>query len=419
MAKKRIKFFGGSSEKPIENVELSEKTPVKRIIIAALLLVLGIALIGVAVRGWLSVDDGWRQISPSGSLAVRGGADIIFQYDIGKGELSARDENFELTALYSEACEAVYGMFDADVNLSSKNNIYYLCRNTGQSVTVEEPLYKAFELALGCGTRFIYAQPMFDTYFNVFFEEDDEIAEQYDPTRNSEMKSFLDELASFVNDESSVKLELLGDCKVILTVSEEYRAFAEKNGITAYIGFSFAKNAFAVDYLADTIEAQGYTYGNISSNDGFIRNLDGRGTQYSFNLFNKKDGSISLAARFDYSRPTSLVFMRAYGLSESDGIYHTYEDGTVTHGYLDPVTGIPKNSLQDLVAYSENTGCAKILMSVMPIFIADTLDEMKLASLSDTGIHSIRFDGEYIIRSDKNASVTALENVGGTVYKLK
>lgn len=71
-----------------------------------------------------------------------------------------------------------------------------------------------------------------------------------------------------------MNVELLGGNQVKLSVSDDYLAFAEKNFISDFIDFSWMKNAFITDYVADVMIDNGYTLGSLTSYDGFTRNLD-------------------------------------------------------------------------------------------------------------------------------------------------
>ena len=78
-------------------------------------------------------------------------------------------------------------------------------------------------------------------------------------------------------------LELLGGNQVKLNVADAYLQFAKANEITEFINFYWLKNAFIVDYMAEELEAAGFTGGIISSFDGFQRNLGATKGSYSQN----------------------------------------------------------------------------------------------------------------------------------------
>ena len=83
------------------------------------------------------------------------------------------------------------------------------------------------------------------------------------------------------------------------------------------------KNAFIADYLADTLEAEGFTSGYLSSYDGFTRNLDRRRNEYAFNLFDRQGSDVNLPAKMRYTAPLSIVFLRDYPMGEQDK-WHYY-----------------------------------------------------------------------------------------------
>ena len=76
-------------------------------------------------------------------------------------------------------------------------------------------------------------------------------------------------VAAFTQNPDDISLELPGENQVCLHVSDAYQAYAAEMGYTAYLDFFWMKNAFLIDYLADTIRGEGYQLGIISSKDGF------------------------------------------------------------------------------------------------------------------------------------------------------
>ena len=76
-------------------------------------------------------------------------------------------------------------------------------------------------------------------------------------------------VAAFTQNPDDISLELSGENQVCLHVSDAYQAYAAEMGYTAYLDFFWMKNAFLIDYLADTIRGEGYQLGIISSKDGF------------------------------------------------------------------------------------------------------------------------------------------------------
>ena len=84
--------------------------------------------------------------------------------------------------------------------------------------------------------------------------------------------------------------------------------------------------------------------------------------------------------------------------------YYCYADGTERHAYVDANDGLCKNSLDTLVSYSNDSSCAKVLLSVMPIYVSNEFKQEDLISLAENGIYSIWFDGT-LVRHNENAAV--------------
>ena len=69
------------------------------------------------------------------------------------------------------------------------------------------------------------------------------------------------------------------------------------------------KNAFLIDYLADTIRGEGYQLGIISSKDGFVRCLDETGEkEYRYPLYHLSGNEIQSYGTMTYEGPKSIVF---------------------------------------------------------------------------------------------------------------
>ncbi len=395
--------------KPVEKIELPEKVSKKRVVLVAVLLVVGLAFIAFALVSWLSKGNGWTEIQPTQASAQSVSGDFIFQYELGNhAELSATAEHKALAALYGEACSTAYRLFTAEAEFTKVNNLYYINRHVGEEIEVDPALYAAFELFEKHGSRLMYAAPLMIDYKNMFTSDDDVIAAEFDPYKNADIAKFAADACIFIDNNAHVSLQLLGNNKVCLFVSEEYLAFAKENGIVEFINFYPVRNALAIDYVAGVLKENGFTAGNITSYDGFTRDLDTRDISYSYNLFAKVDGKIYSAARFEYTGAKSIVFLRAFSISARDDTYYEYENGDVRHPFVDTADGLCKNSLENLVAYSDGLGCADILLSVLPAYVADSFDSAALFKHSERGVHCIYFDGTDICYDEEGAVLNGI-----------
>ncbi len=374
---------------PVERVELSSKHLVLRIAAAALLLLIGAGALAYAFGNFMSGEDGWREIEVSASNELTCGSDFVFSYNIGASGASASAEARAVTALYTQAATHAYRVFDTVQSWEGVGNLYDVNHRPNEIVEVDPVLYGAFSLLEKYGSRAIYLGPVYAVYQSLFFCQDDGAAAEFDPFVNEAMAAFVSEGAAFARDPAAVELELLGDDRVRLNVSEDYLAWAEYNEAEDFLDFFWLKNAFVADYLADTLTEGGYTYGALSSYDGYIRNLDGSGVSYSLNLFDRAD-SLLQAGVLNYTGPAALVTLRAYPTG-GDGLsrYYQWENGDIRTPFVDLSDGLCRTALPQLTCWSKTAGCAEIALKMAPLYITDGFDPAPLEDLAGEGIWTV------------------------------
>ena len=376
--------------KPVTKVRLNEKYAGVRLALVVLLVLIAAAAFAYGIFSFLRQEPGWVEIeADSGSGATCAG-EFVFLYELGAGELSATAEKKALTLLYTEAAKQAYQLFNSDTFFEGVPNVYALNRPPNEVLDVDAALYDAFALLQSYGNRNLYMAPIYARYDDLFSCNDDGQTDDFDPYRSSAVAAEYQELAAYAADPNQVEVQLLGNGKVCLFVSEEYLAYAAENGVTEFIDFFWMKNAFITDFLADRLTENGYTHGTLSSYDGFSRNLDGRDTAYSLNLYDRVGRTVYEAAVLEYSGARSFVSLRDHKLTQMDSRhYYEYADGETRSSYLDIEDGRCRSAVPDLTAYSAQMGCAQLLLEVSPLYIADGLDEAALNALSARGIFSV------------------------------
>ena len=406
-------------EKPVQKIELSEKGVTKRAILAVALLAFGLIFIGYSVYNWLSRDNGWTKIEPTKITAESAAADLNLIYELGVSDMASTAEYKAVSALYTELCANAFRIFHADYGYDGVHNPYYINRNIGQQIEVDPALYRAFEQIEQSGNRFLYAAPFYTEYRNMFTDTEDHSAAQLDPYKNESVAEYFSQLSAFTSSEEHVDLELLGDDRVRLVVSDEFKTFADENGIDCFIDFFWAKNAFIVDYIADSLVAEGYVYGSISSVDGFMRTFDTRDGSFTYELLGRVGKNAYKAGKLEYDGKNSIVFLRSFKLYDTDMIYYRYKDGTERHAYIDVNDGLCKNALDTLTAYSAELSCGQVLLLAMPVYVANELDVESLASLADKGIYSLWFDDTVLCYNEEGAVIKDLYDDGKTKFFAK
>jgi hypothetical protein len=240
-------------------------------------------------------------------------------------------------------------------------------------------------------------------YERVFGCKIDAEAESFDPAKNAEQAAYVGEIAAFANDPAHIALELLENNQVRLKVSDDYLAYIRQNELSRLLDFSWMKNAFIVDYLAKTLLDNGFSNGYLASFDGFTRNLDTRGEQYSFNLFNREENNIDLPAVMHYKKATSIVFLRDYPMSAQDEtLYYVYDSGESVTTFVDPADGMRKNALHNLVSYSTEVGCAQLLLQICPVYLRSSFSAGELNALTASGTYSIWFNDRTLCYNQKD-----------------
>lgn len=369
--------------KPVERVELDEKNTKARITLVILAVVIAVIAFGYAIGSSTSVDHGWREIEADGAAGMNCSQDFQFNYYLGGSGMSAAAELKAITNLYTQATTTAYHAFNANELGQGTNNLFFLNRNVNTPIQVDPVLYQAFETVNSLDSRYVFMAPVFAEYHSLFFCSEDWETAGFDPYQNEDIRQYVAQVAAFARSPEHVRIDLMGDHTLQLTVSDEYLAFAKENGIVNLVDFYWMKDAFIIDYLARVMEENGYNRGAISSYDGFVRCLSADQLGYSFHLYDLLEGStVCKAARLNYTGCTSLVHLHSFPLNKEKELYfYQFDDGTVRTPHVDMADGLSKTALPALIGTSRTVGCAEMLLRLLPYYAADNLDAAGLRRL--------------------------------------
>lgn len=409
-------FFGGEKctpdVKPVTKIELEEKNPTGRIIAIVALIIIAAMAFAYAANLLFSGESGWREVSIRSDRAYTCGDDFRFMYDIGSGNLSASAEYKQLSLLYTDAMEKAYFVFDDEFLRNDVKNVAYISRHVGEEVEVDSLLYSALEKMDGEKLKLLYLAPVYYDYADLLDSTDDEEAKSHDPYENDEIRNYFSKVTALINA-GDIRLELLGDCKVKLTMSEDYKSLMDENGIKNYLDFYWLKDALIIDYIADTIIAAGFENGYITSYDGYTRYLGGS-EEISSDIVVRDGKSLYRAATFKMNRACASVCMRDFGLSAGEMYdFYVYADGTSRTRYVSPEDGLCKAATDMLFVYSEKLSCFETALSASDIFIADSLGD----DISIDGADVIYREGKEFFASGDVGLIVASE--GFTVSEIK
>lgn len=404
--------------KPVEKVELSERYVGLRVVLFLVLLVVGVSAIAYGIRSFFGTKEGWTAVGTEMSAGAGAGNEFIFMYRLGsRDDMSVVAENKAVTAAYAKALEHSYQLFHSNQSFENVPNIYYINQHPNQVIKVDDLLYRAFATAAEYEDRNLYLAPVYESYDDIFFCEDDSQIVDYDPCTNEEVAALYREMAVFAGDPESVEVRLLGDNEIQLYVSDDYLKYGRQNDVSKWIDFSWMKNAFIVDFLAEELAAQGFTAGTISSYDGFARNMDDSGETFALNIYNREQEEIRQVAAMQYSLPRSFVTLRDYPMNAPDKYrYYQLDNGQIRTSYLDVADGLCKSAVDSLYSYSTEHGCAQILMEIAPLYIADAMQEPALWELAENGIYSLYCRDHVILYNDASLKLTELYAAEGLIY---
>ena len=403
---------------PINRIELSDQNTRRRWALLIALMVVAVVSIGLGIHYALEVDPGWHDIQAICDEPNYSG-EFVLMYDFSKVEGNAAADQKTLTLLYSDAMEEAYRIFDKDADVEGRKNLHYLSTHPNETVTVDAPLYEALHLLTESENRCIYLAPVYAEYSRVLNAETEVEARSYDPRFDPEAAEYIEQLMGFVGEKEAVNLELLGSNQVRLQVSDGYLAFAQANEILEYLDLGWMRNAFVADYVAAILTDRGYTAGYLASFDGFTRSLSDAG-ELNLNIFHREGSDIYAPAKMTYQAPMSIVFFRDYPLSDLDRwTYFVYEDGSITSLVVDPENGVSETCIPDLTCYGSGTGCAQILLKMLPVIFDDSFDAGSLQDMQTDGISAVWCNAGILYYNQENLMLETLENAQGIRYKTE
>lgn len=402
----------------IQRIELSEKNSKLRWILAGVLLLIGLAFFAIGVNSCVGTQSGWQEVQITANK-TNCSADFVLNYCYGQSDLEPTLERRQVVACYSSAVVDGYELFNTDVENSTLGNLTLINSKPNQAVTVEKALYDALAQIVAAKNRHIYLTAVYEEYDRIFRADTEVHAAEFDPAQNEDLLPYIQEAAAFAADPAHIDLVLLGEGKVQLKVSEAYLAFVQDNGIGNLVDLGWMKNAFIADFLASRLASEGHTNGYLASFDGYTRNLDTRGSSYSFNVFDRIDSEIYLPAVLQYNEPMSIVFLRNYPMSARDsGGYYLFSNGRIATAMIDPADGMYKSATDNLVGYSNTASCGQIVLALAPVFVADDMDVQALNALTQQGIYGVWFDGGWLLYNQEDAKI-AMQPVEGAAYQAK
>lgn len=355
--RREVREFRAKGPGPVKEIVLNNKNPRLRLLLFITALVLAAGAFFFAFRNLFTVEAGWTELQVNGSSGITVAEDFMLQVELGADQDAPLTERKLLTEVYTNAAREAYTLYTAQDQEENINNLWYINRHPGEEIQVNPKLYRALKHNLAAG-NWMYLGPVYEVWDSVWFSQTDEEAAVADPRKDADLAGFVKRVSGYINS-GDITLELREDSKVCLTISEEYKAFGEENGITRWLDFGWQKNAYVIDDLADALTAKGWQKAVLSSKDGFIRCLDGRGS-FAMNVYAETEAGIGQIAEAGYQGPAALLMLLPAPGGERSHSYR-YRDGTLRTAWISPKDGLDVRPVDGLAAYAEEGGCAELL----------------------------------------------------------
>lgn len=406
------------SPKPVQKIALSERFPKWRLCAVIFFVAIGALAFAYSLMAYFRVDSGWQAIEVSSSAQTNCSSEFSFQYNLGAGQLSSTAEHKAIVALYTQLTVNAHQLFHPTQTFDGVHNICFINAHPNEIIDVDPVLYRAFEVLQRHQSRLLYLGPIYAEYENLFSCKDDSETVSYDPYQSSEVAQYFAQIAAFANNPSDISLELLGDNSIRLYISENYLAYAQEIGFVRFLDFFSIKNAFVIDYLADSLIAHQYTEGHLTSYDGFMRTLGTNQTVYTYQLYDRNEQHIYPAAVMQCQGPICIVSLRDYPLNSMEQFrYYELANKEIRFPYIDSVDGWCKSAVHTLTGYAKQNSCSDIVVQLLPIYTTENLSESQLALLRENDIYTIYGKDYVLYYNEASLVLTDLYQKEDTAYR--
>ena len=383
--------------KPVRHIEVSDKHVGLRLFLVILFIGIAVAAFAVLVATLTKRQDGWQTMAIKARSDTNYADQFVLRYYFEGAAANVNVQYSDLQNVYTQLTVDAYRLYDP-LGEGRTDSLAYLNAHPNQTVQLETTLYNALSLLDAKGIRTHYAAPIQQYVQVACAAKEDYQAFEYDPIHNPELRAWALQVAAYCTDPDHIKLRFLGDNKVSLDISQAYLAFAEGT-IDTFVDLGWLRNAFVADYIANNLQALGYTAGVLASYDGYTRSL--YATQsYTCPIISHVEDAYCYAATATYTGNKAVVNWQAYPTAdEQDEVYYRYENGDAIHCYFDATDCLCHNSTTQLVGVGQDS-CAAVAVAMMGYWLCDTLDAAGLADLATQNIATLYADGNRVLYTD-------------------
>ena len=263
-------------EREKTNIRIPVKHMVPRIIAFIILLGGGISLIVLSVLGVFSQQSGIQVISVNEDPDYKVGENITLRYYLSGNSIQRRNQASAVAEDYSRSMKSIGKLLEDEEEVVGVKSISYISRNAGTEVEIDEILYKTLSSAVENSKNpaySIYLGPLYQRW-NFWTSVPESTKPTVDPLYNAPGATFISEYLNLLASGDNIKLNLLGNNKVKLELSQAYRSWLEDNEYDGPIlSLGSLKQAYQVQVARDALIEKGHTAGVLVSEDGLVAPL--------------------------------------------------------------------------------------------------------------------------------------------------
>ncbi|MBR6028059.1 MAG: hypothetical protein IKP40_03140 [Clostridia bacterium] len=311
---------------------------------------------------------------------------------------------------YTAALYNAYRLLNPDTVWEDVTNLAAISRRAGETVPISRELCdilaEALALTEADAGYSLYAGPLCREWRNILYLEEPAEA---DPLRNPEEARRLALLTEALAKPESLSLTLSETeegCAACLKVSPELTALLEEMELDApLLDLNLLRDAFTLRLVAESLAAQGFVEGQLSSKSGLYVGL--RKTEYGLDLYSPGEGEIVAPARLQVQGPAAMVGFTA--LQTGGSPYGKAEvDGHLRHLWVNHRTGLPGEILLSAVLASGEEDIVTLTALALRLISADSREALaEAASGTTAAIALITADAPQLILVSENAALLA------------
>jgi len=306
-----------------------------------------------ACHNYANEDPGLYLIDPIADEEVLFyGNDFSFYYYCD-GEENVTTEKNNVRKSYSNKLKEIYAYLNEDNTYASYISLAAINEKPNEEVSIGTTLYSMLEKAYYYSdvkyNYSLFAGPLYEFWYHQFsYTQNYRVSN--DPLNSEKSVNYLKQTADYINNKEHIDLKFLGEGKVKLTVSDDYKKYREEQAINSpYLTFNILKNSFILQAISDYLTEKNIDKGFIITNDGSVVQLKNSPLQ-TYSLYSVTDLALERAGDLTLkTNPSCGNVIRHFNLNNTSTpnyYYFTQDDVTYFRSlYLDISNGLQNNFL--------------------------------------------------------------------------